>query len=76
MVVVCSLREKKKKTRENLFLLQADDDNDVFCFLCFRLAVTNIVDDFSSFPLLCFQSITCFAFPYLNDTAVCVCVYV
>jgi hypothetical protein len=47
----CSLRKKKER-----FLLQADDDDDdVFCFLCFRLAVTNIVADFSSFHCYAFN---------------------
>ncbi len=42
----CPSRKKEKE----FFLVEADDDDDdVFCFLCFRLVMTNIVVDFSSF---------------------------
>jgi len=62
VIFVVVLRAKRK----DLFLLQADDDV-VLCFLCFRLAVTNIVDDFSSF----YYDTLNRSLAYLNDTAVC-----
>lgn len=48
-----------RKKKENLFLVGVDDDDDddddVFCFLCFRLVMTNIVVDFSSFHCYAFN---------------------
>jgi hypothetical protein len=47
----CPSRKKEKES----FLVGADDDDDVFCFLCFRLVMTNIVVDFSSFHCYAFN---------------------
>jgi hypothetical protein len=50
----CYWPSRKKKEKES-FLVEADDDDDVFCFLCFRLVMTNIVVDFSSFIAYAFD---------------------
>jgi hypothetical protein len=44
----------EKYIEKESFLVGADDE-DVFCFLCFRLVITNIVVDFSSFHCYAFN---------------------